>query len=103
MPSLRPRQVWRGAFLSAPRSIDPLTTQGDAAALMRSPNDLTHRLCELAIRAVNEFGAQAVIVGGGPLGRVARSLRDTLSVTVIEPIPEAVCYIGQVLGVPSFP
>jgi Asp/Glu/hydantoin racemase len=82
--------------------IDPLTTQGDAAALMRSPNDLTRCLRELAVRAVNELGAQAVIVGGGPLGRVASSFRDTLSVPVIEPIPEAVCYIGRVLGIPSF-
>ena len=70
---------------------------------MRSPNDLNRRLRELALRAVDELGAQAVIVGGCPLGRVARSLRDALSVPVIEPIPEAVSYIGQVLGVPSFP
>jgi Asp/Glu/hydantoin racemase len=83
--------------------IGPLTTQGDASVLMRSPNDLTRCLRELALRAVDQLGAQAIIVGGGPLGRVARSLRDTLSVPVIEPIPEAVSYIGQVLGVPSFP
>jgi len=95
--SKRAAQLGLGAFC-----IDPLTTRGDAAALMRSPNDLTRRLRELAIRAVEELGAQAVIVGGGPLGHVARSLRDTLSVPVIEPIPEAVCYIGQALGVPSF-
>jgi allantoin racemase len=96
--SERAVQLGLGAFC-----IDPLTTQGDAAALMRSPNDLTRCLRELAVRAVDDFGAQAVIVGGGPLGRVARNLRDTLSVPVIEPIPEAVCYIGQALGVRSFP
>jgi len=96
--SERAVQLGLGAFC-----IDPLATQGDAAALMRSPNDLNRGLRELALRAVDELGAQAVIVGGGPLGRAARSLRDTLSVPVIEPIPEAVSYIGQVLGVPSFP
>ena len=96
--SKRAVQLGLGGFC-----IDPLTTQGDAAALMRSPNDLTRCLRELALRAVDDLGAQAVIVGGGPLGRVARSLRDTLSVPVIEPISEAVSYIGQVLGVPSFP
>jgi Asp/Glu/hydantoin racemase len=96
--SERAAKLGFGAFC-----IDTLTTQGDAAELMRSPSDLAHCLRELALRAVDELGAQAIIVGGGPLARVAGSLRDTLSVPVIEPIPEAVCYIGQVLGVPSFP
>jgi Asp/Glu/hydantoin racemase len=95
--SERAAQLGLGAFC-----IDPLTTRGDAAALMRSPNDLTRCLRELAVRAVHDLGAQAIIVGGGPLGHVARHLRDTLSVPVIEPIPEAVSYIGQALGVPSF-
>jgi Asp/Glu/hydantoin racemase len=95
--SERAVQLGLGAFC-----IGPLTTQGDAIALMRSPDDLTRCLRELAVRAVDELGAQAVIVGGGPLGGVARSLRNTLSVPLIEPIPEAVCYIGRMLGVPSF-
>jgi Asp/Glu/hydantoin racemase len=95
--SERAAQLGLGAFC-----IDPLTTQGDPIALMRSPIDLSRSLRELAVRAVDELGAQAVIVGGGPLGGVARSLRDTLRVPVIEPIPAAVCYIGRVLGVASF-
>jgi Asp/Glu/hydantoin racemase len=96
--SERAAKLGFGAFL-----IDTLTTQGDAAARMRSPSDLARSLRELALRAVDELGAQAIIVGGGPLGRVARSLRETLSVPIIEPIPAAVCYIGKMLGVPSLP
>src|SRR5262249_3963477 len=96
--SERAAQLGFGALL-----IDTLTTQGDAAARMRSPSDLAHSLRELALRAVDELGAQAIIVGGGPLSRVARSLRETLSVPIIEPIPEAICYVGKVLGVPSLP
>jgi allantoin racemase len=42
---------------------------------------------------VAEFGADAIIVGGGPLGRAARALRSRVDVPVIEPIPEAVRYI----------
>ena len=68
---------------------------------MQSAADLEHRLYELAVHAVSALGAQAIVVGGGPLGRVARALRGRLDVPVIEPIPEAVRHIARVLGVAS--
>lgn len=78
-----------------------LTAEGDAAELLRSPSALERALRSLAVRAVTGLGVEAIIVGGGPLGRVAHALRDTLGVPVIEPIPEAVRQIERMLGVPS--
>ena len=42
--------------------------------------------CEAAIA---EGGAEAVIIGGGPLAEAAETLRDCLPVPIIAPIPEA--------------
>ena len=78
-----------------------LATDGDPALLMQSAADLEHRLYELAVHAVSALGAQAIVVGGGPLGRVARALGGRLDVPVIEPIPEAVRHIARVLGAAS--
>jgi Asp/Glu/hydantoin racemase len=78
-----------------------LTTEGAATALMRSPSDLDRSLSELAVRAVAKLDVEAIVVGGGPLGRVARALRDKLSVPVIEPIPEAIRHVGRRLGAVS--
>jgi allantoin racemase len=75
-----------------------LTTSGDPAALMAAPENLECALQALAERAVAELGAQAVIIGGGPLARAARSLRNRLSVPVIEPILEAVRSLAATLG-----
>lgn len=75
-----------------------LTTQGDAAALMRSPGDLERALRELAVQAVARLGVETIVVGGGPLGRVARALRNSLSFPVVEPIPEAVRHVAHRLG-----
>ena len=52
----------------------------------------------LAKRAVAELGAEAIVIGGGPLGRAAIALRDKVGVPVIEPIPEAVLHVAGVLG-----
>jgi allantoin racemase len=67
-----------------------LATGGDPAVLMAAPRELERALHTLAERAAVDLGAQAIIVGGGPLARVARALRGRLQVPVIEPIPEAV-------------
>ncbi len=80
-----------------------LTTDGDAAVLMSDPDALERAMRELAQTAIDEAGAEAIIVGGGPLGLVARKLRGKLRVPVIEPIPEAVRHIERELarGLPS--
>jgi len=75
-----------------------LATAGDPAALMAVPADLEDALHALAVRAVAERGAEAIVIGGGPLGRAARALSQRLAVPVIEPIPEAVRHLAGTLG-----
>jgi allantoin racemase len=82
----------------AAHCVGVLATEGDPAALMASPADLESGLSALAKRAVAELGAEAIIIGGGPLGRTAIALRDKVGVPVIEPIPEAVRHIVKALG-----
>jgi allantoin racemase len=91
--ALRAQEIGLGAHC-----VGVLATEGDPAALMATPAALESALHALAERAVGELGAEAIIVGGGPLGRVARALRGRLGVPVIEPIPEAVRCLVAALG-----
>ena len=43
-------------------------------------------------------GAEAIVIGGGPLGRVAKALSGKVGVPVIEAIPEAVRNLATALG-----
>ena len=75
-----------------------LATEGDPIALMAAPAELESGLLALARRAVAELGAKAIVIGGGPLGRSAIALRGKVGVPVIEPIPEAVLRVAEMLG-----
>ena len=48
-------------------------------------------------RAVHDHGAKAIVIGGGPLGEVARELQPLFTVPVIAPIPSAVKRIIRLL------
>lgn len=74
-----------------------LATRGDPVALMETPAALESALQVLAERAMAELGAEAIIVGGGPLGRVAEALRGKVGIPVIEAIPEAVRHLAAEL------
>ena len=55
--------------------------------LIRDPDQLRDELraaCKLAV------GADAIIIGGGPLAAAARALRDEIGVPLIEPVPAAI-------------
>lgn len=58
---------------------DPLTVMNDADAL---PAALL-KLCEQAAR---EDGAQAVVIGGGPLAAAARLIAGDVCVPIVEPV-----------------
>jgi allantoin racemase len=75
-----------------------LATEGDPVALMATPVELESALQGLAEQAVAKHGAEAIIIGGGPLGRVAKGLSGKVGVPVIEAIPEAVRYLAAALG-----
>jgi len=64
-------------------------TTGDLDALMRQPERLADAL-ENASRAAIDAGAEAVVIGGGPLAVAARTIAPRLPVPIIEPIPAAV-------------
>lgn len=64
-------------------------TPGDVHALMADPAALEAALglaCEIAIA---QDGAQAIVIGGGPLAVAARALAPRFAVPIVEPIPAA--------------
>jgi Asp/Glu/hydantoin racemase len=76
------------AGLSA-RFLGTWVTPGDPVATMADPARLDSLLASEIGRARAD-GAEAVIIGGGPLAEAARRLADTVEVPLIEPIPAAI-------------
>ena len=76
------------AGLSA-RFLGTWVTPGDPVATMADPARLDALLASEIGRARAD-GAEAVIIGGGPLAEAARRLADTVEVPLIEPIPAAI-------------
>jgi allantoin racemase len=64
--------------------------EGDPEDLMRDPSQLRAALADAVEACIAQDGAEAVIIGGGPLGEAARELQPMFSVPVIAPIPSAV-------------
>jgi Asp/Glu/hydantoin racemase len=65
-------------------------TPGEPAQLMQQPQALLDALERACDEAVRLDGAQAVVIGGGPLAKAARALRSRVAVPLIEPVPAAV-------------
>ncbi len=70
-------------------------TEGDLAQTMADPELLVSRLRTAVDPAVSEDGAEAIVIGGGPLAVAARTLASTTKVPLIEPVPEAVRLVVQ--------
>jgi Asp/Glu/hydantoin racemase len=64
-------------------------TPGEPAVLMSDPIALEAALLE-ACRAAMQAGAEAVVIGGGPLACAARAIAPRLRLPVIEPVPAAI-------------
>jgi allantoin racemase len=73
-------------------------TDGDPNELIRNPDLLRSALMQTAENCVARDGAEAVIIGGGPLGQAAAQIQGQLSVPIIAPIPAAVRRLVAVLG-----
>lgn len=73
-------------------------TEGDPRALAADATALEAALARAVQRCVDEDGAQAVIIGGGPLGQAAIALAERLHLPVIAPIPAAVRRLAQLMG-----
>ncbi|MEU3605428.1 aspartate/glutamate racemase family protein [Streptomyces sp. NPDC035033] len=69
-------------------------TPGDPRRLAATPGEMTERLAAAVDRCVEDDGAEAVVIGGGPLGEAAEALRHRSPVPVVGPIPAA---SGEVL------
>ena len=64
--------------------------EGDPQELMRDPAQLSAALAGAVEACIAQDGAEAVIIGGGPLGEAARELQPVFAVPIIAPIPSAV-------------
>ncbi|MEU6664208.1 aspartate/glutamate racemase family protein [Streptomyces sp. NPDC046821] len=76
-------------------------TPGDPHELAATPEVMRERLAEAVEACVTEDGAQAVIIGGGPLGEAAEALQGRFPVPVIGPIPAACREVRRVLAAAS--
>jgi Asp/Glu/hydantoin racemase len=70
---------------------------GDPETLMRDPTRLRDALAGAVEACIAQDGAEAVIIGGGPLGEAARELQPMFAVPVIAPIPSAVARIIRLI------
>ncbi|VVE49716.1 aspartate/glutamate racemase family protein [Pandoraea anhela] len=64
-------------------------TTGDPLALGDVPTQLERSLACAVEACLHEDGAQAVVIGGGPLGEAAQALCERFSIPVIGPVPAA--------------
>jgi Asp/Glu/hydantoin racemase len=71
---------------------------GDPQALAADPPSQQAALAEAATACIEQDGAAAVIIGGGPLSEAARALRGRFAVAMIEPVPAAIRQALRVLG-----
>lgn len=65
-------------------------TDGDPVQLMERADKLEAAMEAACHRAIADLGAQAIVIGGGPLAMVARQLQAQFDTPIIEPIPAAV-------------
>ncbi|WP_315833458.1 aspartate/glutamate racemase family protein [Bradyrhizobium prioriisuperbiae] len=76
------------------------STQGDPRALAADAGRLRAELADAVRACIALDGAEAVIIGGGPLGDAASDLQRMFSEPIIAPIPSAV---NQLLGMINRP
>jgi Asp/Glu/hydantoin racemase len=80
-----------------PRYTGTRFADGDPQELMRDPARLRAALAGAVEACIAQDGAEAVIIGGGPLGEAARELQPMFTVPVIAPIPSAVMRIIRLI------
>lgn len=72
-------------------------TDGPPSYTMANPALLRERLADAIALCAEQDGAEAVIIGGGPLAEAARALAAMAPVPLIEPVPEAVHRLREIL------
>jgi Asp/Glu/hydantoin racemase len=81
----------------AAQFISTRLTDGDASYNMADPARLADAL-EGAIQRCLDDGAEAVVIGGGPLAQAAKALAPRMPIPLIEPVPAAVRAMMRALG-----
>ncbi len=71
---------------------------GDPQQLMLDPARLRAALADAVEACIAQDGAEAVIIGGGPLGEAARELQPMFTVPVVAPITSAVTRIIRLVS-----
>jgi allantoin racemase len=89
-PDLRQVIAAKAAAIPGGRFVGTWITPGDPHQIMADQKRLIAALHDACTLAMTEGGAEAVIIGGGPLGNAAEALRTQLPIPVIAPIPTAV-------------
>ncbi|MEV7792017.1 aspartate/glutamate racemase family protein [Streptomyces sp. NPDC087512] len=72
-------------------------TPGDPLRLAARPDVMRERLADAVGACVTEDGAEAVVIGGGPLGEAAEALRHRFPVPVVGPVPAACRTVRRLL------
>jgi len=73
-------------------------TPGDPFELVADPARLTDALGDAVSACIEIDQAEAVIIGGGPLGNAATALAARFNIPVVAPIPAAVRRLSRMLG-----
>ncbi len=76
-------------------------TRGPLTEVMHTPEDLAAALLAACEDAIAQDGAQAIVIGGGPLARAAQDIAERLHVRVVDPVGAAVRLACLRAGVPS--
>jgi Asp/Glu/hydantoin racemase len=74
---------------------------GDPLALAADPGAQDEALALAATQCIEGDGAEAVVIGGGPLSATAARLRRRFQAVIVEPVPAAVRHILAALGYSS--
>jgi allantoin racemase len=73
-------------------------TAGDPLTLVADPKRLVEALADAVRQSIEDDGAEAVIIGGGPLGDAAIVLAGRFSTPIVAPIPAAVARLMRALA-----
>jgi Asp/Glu/hydantoin racemase len=73
-------------------------TTGDPEALAVNPERLEESLAAAVTECIELDHAEAVVIGGGPLGRAAVGLSNHFAIPIIAPIPAAIRKLVTLLG-----
>jgi Asp/Glu/hydantoin racemase len=73
-------------------------TSVDPTELVKDGDRMRDALADAVRHCINDDGAEAVIIGGGPLGEAARELAPMFSIPIVAPISAAVRSVLAILN-----